>query len=192
MTCVAGGQAVINGACRAPVIATFAPTSGPTGTAVTIDGTFLGGATSVKFNGVNASGFTIASCTQIVAVAPHGAVGTISVTTACGTGESSTPFTPTDVVENRPFNPVRVWPNPFSGRVQIGFTIPTAQTVRLDIFDVTGRKVRSLPTVRASPGGSQFVWDGRGPGGRQQPAGIYLVRVRWPGFEATRWVTKVD
>ena len=39
----------------APTISSFTPASGPTGTSVTISGTYLSGASAVKFNGLAAT-----------------------------------------------------------------------------------------------------------------------------------------
>ncbi len=78
----------------APSITSFRPTSGPVGTSVTITGTAFTGATSVKFGGVAATSFAVNSATKITATVPVGAVtGKISVTTAGGTGTSSSSFT---------------------------------------------------------------------------------------------------
>jgi IPT/TIG domain len=77
----------------APTISSFSPTSGRTGTAVTITGTAFTGATAVRFGGVRAS-FVVNSATQITATVPVGALtGKISVTTPGGTGTSATNFT---------------------------------------------------------------------------------------------------
>ncbi len=77
----------------APKISSFSPTSGRTGTAVTITGTAFTGATAVRFGGVGAS-FAVNSATQISVTVPVGAVtGKISVTTPAGTGTSATTFT---------------------------------------------------------------------------------------------------
>jgi hypothetical protein len=78
-----------------PAIDSFAPGSGITGRKVTITGTNLSGATSVKFGSLEAP-FTVASDTEIDARVPNGAVaGKISVTTPGGTRTSSQSFTPT-------------------------------------------------------------------------------------------------
>jgi hypothetical protein len=76
-----------------PTITSFAPTSGPVGTSVTISGTNFTGATSVTFNSVSAS-FSVTSATAIRATVPAGVTtGPMSVTTAGGTAISSSAFT---------------------------------------------------------------------------------------------------
>ena len=78
----------------APAITSFSPASGKVGLSVTLTGTNLSSATAVLFNGLEASSFTVAGPTSIVAVVPAGASsGPISVTTPGGTGTSSTSFT---------------------------------------------------------------------------------------------------
>lgn len=85
----------VSGKSLAPTISSFTPTSGITGSQVTISGSNFTGATSVRF-GTRLAAFTIVSATQIKATVPNGAVtGKISVTTAAGTGTSASNFTPT-------------------------------------------------------------------------------------------------
>jgi hypothetical protein len=86
---------IVQGGGAAPTITSFSPTAGPVGTTVTITGTNLTGATSVKFNGVSAT-ITSNTATQIVTKVPTGATtGPITVTTDNGTATSSTNFTVT-------------------------------------------------------------------------------------------------
>src|SRR5204863_2773437 len=79
-----------------PTVTSFSPTSGPVGTAVDVQGTNFTGATGVKFNGTADGTFVVNSDTDISAHVPSGATtGTISVTTANGTGTSAASFTVT-------------------------------------------------------------------------------------------------
>ncbi len=79
-----------------PTIASFTPTSGITGSLVTITGTNLSGANSVKFGGLTTSQFTVHSPTMLRAAVSNGAIqGPITVGTVAGTATSSQTFTPT-------------------------------------------------------------------------------------------------
>jgi glucose/arabinose dehydrogenase len=78
-----------------PTISRLRPASGRVGTVVKVDGTYLAGATSVKFNGTPAA-FTIASDLGLLAKVPAGATtGPVTVTTPRATATSPTNFTVT-------------------------------------------------------------------------------------------------
>jgi uncharacterized delta-60 repeat protein len=75
----------VNGDPQPPTITSFTPTSGATGTTVTITGTNFTDATAVSFGGTAAASFNVVSATQITAVVGSGASGSVSVTTPGGT-----------------------------------------------------------------------------------------------------------
>jgi hypothetical protein len=91
-----GGTATSTGAFTVippPSITSFAPTSGPVGTIVAINGANFTGATAVAFNGVSAT-FSVVSDTAIQTTVPDGATtGPVSVTTSAGTATSTSAFT---------------------------------------------------------------------------------------------------
>ena len=62
-----------------PVIGSFTPQTGSTGTFVTISGTSLTSVTSVKFGGTAAASFTILNDTTITAIVANGSTGNVSV-----------------------------------------------------------------------------------------------------------------
>jgi immune inhibitor A len=71
-----------------------------------------------------------------------------------------------------------VSPNPSSSGTRIVFSSPTA-SARIQVFDVAGRRVRSLDAA-AAPGAAQTFeahWDGTNQSGRTMSPGIYFVRV---------------
>jgi len=77
----------------APTITGLNPSSGNPGTVVTITGTNLSEASSVRFNVTTASEFTVNSPSQIVATVPAGATtGRVSVTTPAGSATSASNF----------------------------------------------------------------------------------------------------
>jgi hypothetical protein len=73
-------------------VTSFTPTSGGTGTKVTITGTDFSAVARVTFGGEPAD-FTVNSVTQITATVGAGATGKVVVTTASGTAASSGDFT---------------------------------------------------------------------------------------------------
>ena len=76
----------------APSVQSLNPTSGPSGTSVTMIGKHLSQTTSVTFNGVSA-GFAVNSDTQLTSTVPGGATsGRILVTTSSGSAMSASDF----------------------------------------------------------------------------------------------------
>jgi IPT/TIG domain len=79
-----------------PKITSFSPSTGSAGTLVTINGSGLIQATSVKFGTVKATTFTVVSDSEVTADVPSGLTPgavTISITTPGGTANSPTKFT---------------------------------------------------------------------------------------------------
>jgi len=84
----------------APQITSFTPPSGPTGTAVTLNGINLLGATEVQLNDLSLPQFTVADNTRILLSIPANATsGRFQVITPGGTNQSSGNFT---VMGNQP------------------------------------------------------------------------------------------
>jgi hypothetical protein len=81
-----GGQASSTDFSLLPKIQTFSPTSGATGTQVTITGSGFGGSvTAVKFNGQNADSIVPGGANTVTATVPKGAAtGQITVVTSGG------------------------------------------------------------------------------------------------------------
>lgn len=77
----------------AAIITGFTPAIGPTGSVVVISGGDFTGATAVRFNGVNASTFTVTAASQIHAtVPPTATAGPLSVVTPSGTATTTNNF----------------------------------------------------------------------------------------------------
>jgi hypothetical protein len=70
------------------------------------------------------------------------------------------------------------YPNPFGSRVGVRLSLPAAADVRVAVYDVAGRLVRTLHTGRIEPGDHEIRWDGLDSAGRSADAGLYFVRAR--------------
>ncbi|NNE44925.1 MAG: hypothetical protein HKN12_12020, partial [Gemmatimonadetes bacterium] len=90
---------------------------------------------------------------------------------------------PTAAVAPDPVVPriVSLGDNPFRDRTEITFQVPAAAAVRLEIFEVTGRRVRTLVSGARAPGEHRVAWDGRTESGAGAATGSYFVRLDVPG-----------
>jgi hypothetical protein len=71
------------------------------------------------------------------------------------------------------------FPNPFQGSTEIRFSVGERTPVNLAIFDVTGRRVRSLISGRTEMAGPQKVaWDARDDAGRMVAPGVYFYSLQ--------------
>ena len=78
-------------------------------------------------------------------------------------------------------------PNPFNPATTIAFDLARAGRVRLEVFDVGGRRVRTLVDAEMAPGFHHRVtWNGLDTTGARVANGVYLYRLEAPGFAATR------
>ncbi len=87
---------------------------------------------------------------------------------------------------------LQAWPNPFVERLSVGFALPEAQVVRLEVLDVAGRRVWSSASEFLAAGAQALVWDGRLEGGRARAEeGVYFVRVVGESFKASRRIVRM-
>lgn len=71
-----------------------------------------------------------------------------------------------------------VYPNPFNSGVQVPFSIYSSGRVNLDIFDLLGKKVRTLVN-ETKPAGKHIVfWNGRDDREDLVNSGVYLMHLR--------------
>ncbi len=69
-------------------------------------------------------------------------------------------------------------PNPFNPVTTIEFSVPSdAGRVELGIYNVAGRRVRTLASGELEAGPHSVMWDGRDENGRSCSSGIYFMRL---------------
>jgi hypothetical protein len=76
-------------------------------------------------------------------------------------------------------------PNPFAPATTVRFTLPEPGRVRLQVFDASGRHVRTLLDESRSAGANAVVWDGRDSAARELANGVYFLRLETAGQETS-------
>lgn len=77
-------------------------------------------------------------------------------------------------------------PNPFNPETTIGYDLPQAVEVKLEIFDVLGQSVRTLVNQRQHAGRYAITWDGRNARGEQLATGMFIYRLQAGSFAQSR------
>lgn len=80
-------------------------------------------------------------------------------------------------------------PNPFGPQTAIRLDVPRSGRVLVEIFDVNGRRLRTLVDGVLSPGSKAVAWDGTDDSGRPMGSGVYFYRMNAGQFQATRKMT---
>lgn len=104
------------------------------------------------------------------------------------------PFDPADAVGVNPglaadvsFGLAQNSPNPFSSSAtRIRYAVPQASSVKLHVFDVQGRLVRTLVSGPVEAGAHTVTWNGRNDQEREVSAGVYFYRLEAGEKSATR------
>lgn len=80
----------------------------------------------------------------------------------------------------------RCYPNPFRKKTLIAFDIPEETKCIVEVFDVSGRRIKVLMNGRMKPGHYTTEWKGRNKEGKKVANGIYFYRLKTENFSKTR------
>ena len=72
---------------------------------------------------------------------------------------------------------LRVHPNPMNPKADISFTLAQASHVRVAIFDLSGRLVKTIHDGDLPAGANTVSWDGSAGSGVRAASGLYFVKV---------------
>jgi len=94
--------------------------------------------------------------------------------------------TPVGVEENAPavFSVAQNLPNPFNPTTTIGFTLPDAGIVSIDVYNVAGQKVDTVVNEYMNTGSHSVVWDGS-----EFSTGVYFYTVKFNNFTKSMKMT---
>jgi len=73
-------------------------------------------------------------------------------------------------------------PNPFNPVTAVSYELPSERDVRIDVYNIAGRLVKTLVDRRVDAGYHRAVWDGTDERGRRVASGVYMYRMKAGGF----------
>jgi hypothetical protein len=73
------------------------------------------------------------------------------------------------------------YPNPFNPTTAISYQLPVASDVRLEVFDILGKKVATLVNGRQAAGAYTYTWNAN-----TVASGVYFYRLQAGSFVATK------
>lgn len=77
-------------------------------------------------------------------------------------------------------------PNPFNGLTNIEFQITSTDRVELVIYDILGRKIKTLVSSLLKPGRYSLIWDSSDVNGNELSSGIYFLQLNTNNFSETK------
>ncbi len=83
------------------------------------------------------------------------------------------------------FELLQNYPNPFNPGTTISFNLPEPAAVKLNVFDILGRHVKTLINGTLPPSGVApypAPWDGTDDGGKKVASGVYFCRMEAEGI----------
>jgi hypothetical protein len=84
------------------------------------------------------------------------------------------------------FSLAQNYPNPFNLGTTIEFSIPQSSYVKLEIFDIAGRRVNELLNDNLSAGRYCILWDEHDSQGHEVASGIYFYSISTDQFTSAR------
>ncbi len=78
------------------------------------------------------------------------------------------------------------FPNPFNAGTVIPFQLMNEGFVRLQIYDMHGRRIRALISGAMPPGNHRIGWDGTDDSGKQVPSGIYMTQLEAGPYSSSK------
>jgi len=78
------------------------------------------------------------------------------------------------------------YPNPFNPTTNIRYDLPVEEIVNIAIYDVMGRKIKSLVNTKQVAGYRSITWDATNSFGEQVSAGMYIYTIQAGEFRQTK------
>ncbi len=124
---------------------------------------------------------------QLVIAGGRGRTGPLDDVWSLGLEQSNWPRKEQGLAGDETFNrdPV-IWPNPTRSGVSIDFTLAAAGRLKLAVYDVRGRLIRTIRDSEARAGFHTVDWDGRDSAGAGVGSGVYFCVISTEGRSVER------
>lgn len=78
------------------------------------------------------------------------------------------------------------YPNPFNLYTNMLYKLKGEFFVKLEIYDLLGRKVKTVISEKQTPGFKSFIWNGKDEDENSLPSGVYFYRLKVGDQEKTK------
>ena len=77
-------------------------------------------------------------------------------------------------------------PNPFNPVTVIRYQLPHAADVKIDVFNIAGRLVKTIVDEHQEAGYKEGAWDGTNEAGEKVASGVYMYRMEAGDYTSKR------
>ena len=85
----------------------------------------------------------------------------------------------------------KLYPNPFNPTVNLNFVLYQNEVMEISVFNIQGKKVRSLYSDWMNRGTHNIIWDGKEDAGQSVPSGLYFISFKTSSYTETRKISLV-
>jgi flagellar hook assembly protein FlgD len=78
------------------------------------------------------------------------------------------------------------YPNPFSNKTTISFSLPQTTKVSIKIFDMQGELIKILAEAQMQAGAHEILWNAKDKKGNAVNAGIYFLKLEAGNYSQTK------
>jgi hypothetical protein len=84
-----------------------------------------------------------------------------------------------------------VYPNPFNPAINLHFELYDNDVMEISVYDIQGKKVRSLYSGRMDRDTHSIIWNGKEDAGKSVPSGLYFISFKNGSHIETRKISLV-
>ena len=86
---------------------------------------------------------------------------------------------------------VQNYPNPFNPQTTIEYYLPSSNFIKLNIYNIEGKKVNTLYNGYSESGYHTIYWNGNNDKGSTLSSGIYILSLEYNNIVLNRKMVKI-